>query len=96
MLGGAGRSPGAHPDVVSEASLVTCIPAVKQYLLQFAGVEKQACVEQSLSSGAIGPYHWGTRFYLPWGAVEVVGRGEVGFCSFDRRPGWAGLLAKGT
>lgn len=48
MLGGAGRNPGAHPDVVSEASLASCIPAVKQYLLQVAGVKKQACVEQAL------------------------------------------------
>lgn len=79
---GAGRSPGAHPDVVSEASLVTRIPAVKQYLLQFAGVEKQACVEQSLSSGAIGPYHWGTGFYLPWGGCRGSREGESGILLF--------------
>ena len=58
--------------------------------------EKQACVEQALPLGLIRPYHWGTGFYLPWGALEGLGRGKVGFCSFDRRPGRTGVLAKGT
>lgn len=72
------------------------IPAVKQHLLQLAGVEKQACVEQALPSGAMGPYHWGTGSHLPWGAWRERGEGKAGLCPLNRRPGWAALLAKGA
>lgn len=65
------------------------MPAVKQYLLQIAGLKKQACV---------GPYHWGTGSYLPWeGCVEGEGMGkrETLFSRQEACPGRAlGLSRK--
>lgn len=94
MLGGAGRNPSAHPDVVPEVSLASCIPAVKQYLLQLQAWRNR--LVWISTPWAIRPYHWSTGSYWPWRAVEGVERRKARFCFFDKRPSWAGLLAKGT